>query len=594
MSSGCSAFAKLFRMKGSVFPHSVFFAVPNAVAAFCVKGYLLMGTLQDFAEPDSFLKDNAVWSGFTFLVGFLVVFRTSQAYSRFWDGVTATHLMRAEWFDACSALCAFTRHSRQPSRDVYAFKSLLVRLFSILHAVALAEIEDTNSDAPEDLQAWKFELIDAQSLDNVSLRAIKDSNSKPELVFQWIQQLVVENILTGVLDIPPPILSRAFQELANGMVAEHEALKISNIPFPFPYAQTCDWLLIIHWLVSPFVVSAWVSKAGMAALFCFIQAFVLFSLNRIAVEIENPFGTDPNDLDGEDAQMEMNRSLALLISPEAGRTPRLLSESEQIREVGFRASMLEVWAQLDARDSNEPLSTDSYSASSNGTQETYGTALPGVDSASMDTSLIRRSRRSQRKSGASNRKSGVVLDLRPDVLTADSGLLERSRSFSKVYSVTSIVGNTEIAIARSGRSRFAKQRHSGNGWPALGASELACARSQSEGPHYAGLQEDDGVPPAVQIPTMLKDLQRAATCDVAFSLSGSRGPIDSTYVAELASPRQDVGDAANEPSAASPYHDSSWRRKLEASEDCFGDVVGQSEIALRTDKDTSRAELFTV
>merc|ERR1719375_620630 len=88
-----------------------------------------------------------------------------------------------------------------------------------------------------EVQAFNMELIDAGALSNESLRVIRDSDAKAELIFQWIQQVVVENIKTGILSIPPPILSRSFQEIANGMVHFHEAMKISNVPFPFPYAQ---------------------------------------------------------------------------------------------------------------------------------------------------------------------------------------------------------------------------------------------------------------------------------------------------------------------------------------------------------------------
>merc|ERR1712012_841499 len=111
----------------------------------------------------------------------------------------------------------------------------------------MGEIEDSNSDMFDNVQAWKFELLDAAGIDDDSLVAIRESDAKVELVFQWIQQLIVENITQisgeerkGVLDIPPPILSRTFQELANGIVAYNDAIKVSSIPFPFPYAQTCD------------------------------------------------------------------------------------------------------------------------------------------------------------------------------------------------------------------------------------------------------------------------------------------------------------------------------------------------------------------
>jgi len=168
-----------------------------------------------------------------------------------------------------------------------------------------------------------MELIDAEAIDIESLQAVRDSDSRVELIFQWIQQYTVENIKTGVLTIPPPILSRSFQEIATGMVHFHEAMKISNVPFPFPYAQTCDALLMLHWFLVPFVVSQWVHRWEWAATFSFLQVFTLWVLNLIAVELENPFGPDPNDIDGARMQQDMNAHLRMLIRYECQRTPAL-------------------------------------------------------------------------------------------------------------------------------------------------------------------------------------------------------------------------------------------------------------------------------
>merc|ERR1719433_1906269 len=127
----------------------------------------------------------------------------------------------------------------------------------MLHAAALAELEEVNADPEclENIHAFRFKLIDPKGIDPQSLKTIKQSDCKVELIFSWIQFLIVENIETGVLSIPPPILSRSFQELANGMIAFHDAMKISYIPFPFPYAQACDCVLLLHYVLVPIITS---------------------------------------------------------------------------------------------------------------------------------------------------------------------------------------------------------------------------------------------------------------------------------------------------------------------------------------------------
>lgn len=376
-SGGWNFLLNLSRVKGSVFPKALLISCPvGVVTGFITIGIHFYGMLPWLLEENSVMKETAVLSSFNFLVGFLVVFRTSQAYSRFWEGCTSTHKMGAEWFDACSSVMAFCKHSTVEEATVRAFQNTLIRLFSMLHAAALGEIEDTQiyasrgskkSNIPE-VEAFHMELIDADSIDAESLIAVRDCDAKVELIFQWIQQLIVQNIRTEVLSVPPPILSRAFQELANGMVHFHDAMKISNVPFPFPYAQTCDCILLLHWCLTPLVVSQWVINPYFAGMFSCMQVFTLWTLNLIAVELENPFGVDPNDIDGWGMQSDMNNHLRLLMRAETMRIPVLespgtstlpngLPKSGVEPDLGFftenivnnkQSSFLAIWTNLDS------------------------------------------------------------------------------------------------------------------------------------------------------------------------------------------------------------------------------------------------------
>lgn len=329
---GMHLFRHICRMDGSVFPKCILVALPSSI----LTGILCSlserpapGAEHTAADWANVVADNAAWNGFTFVVGFLVVFRTSQAYKRFCDGATATHQMRAEWFDACAALVAFCRIASAEKLDlVNDFQNRLIRFFSMLHAMALSEIEDCAHI--EESQAIQYELIDVVGLDAVSLQALRVSSAKVELVFNWIQSLVVDSIPNGVLVIPPPILSRSFQELATGMVCFHDAMKISTVPFPFPYAQSCDVLLILHWMIVPFVVTQFVNTVLWGVVFAFIQVFTMWALNFIAVELENPYGHDANDIDGRGMQDEFNQQLLMLVHPDARRVPTLVSDAEDL------------------------------------------------------------------------------------------------------------------------------------------------------------------------------------------------------------------------------------------------------------------------
>merc|ERR1719469_447712 len=122
-------------------PRSCWIALIPAVFAGILQHLFPNGDLTVFGGEEGILRETQAWSGFSFLVGFLIVFRTSQAYARFWEGCTASHQMRAEWFDACSSIVSFTKYSKVSPLIIRNFKEVLIRLTSMLHAAALAELE---------------------------------------------------------------------------------------------------------------------------------------------------------------------------------------------------------------------------------------------------------------------------------------------------------------------------------------------------------------------------------------------------------------------------------------------------------------------
>lgn len=307
----------MIQLQGSVFPHAFRVSVPCGLLSAFLKYMDQRGEFSSFGGMQV-ISSTGAFSGFTFLVGFLIVFRTSQAYARFWSAVFDTHQMCAQWFDAASSTVAFCRPSRTNSNEVTAFLHTLIRLFSMLTAVALQDLSDDDS-----VRFLGYESLDPGGLDRQTIATLHESGCRVELVYQWIIQLIVDNIATGVVAVPPPIATRAFQQLASGMVSFHDAMKVAWIPFPFPYAQTTVALLLIHWIVTPVIMVAWTSSPPIAAIFSAIPVFTLWSMNSIATEIEQPFSGQANDIDPSELQARMNTRLLMLLDPSTVAVPSI-------------------------------------------------------------------------------------------------------------------------------------------------------------------------------------------------------------------------------------------------------------------------------
>lgn len=154
-----------------------------------------------------------------------------------------------------------------------------------------------------------------------------------------IQVLITHNLQIGVLDIPPPILSRVYQTLSRGFVNLLNAVKITDTNFPFPWAQLIYLLLVVHSMFTPLIVTSFTSSYQWAIPVTFLPVFSMFALNQVAAQLEKPFGTDDNDLPLTFFQTEFNQSLLLLMHEMADHLPSTLPNSKTSVDDLRRSSM---------------------------------------------------------------------------------------------------------------------------------------------------------------------------------------------------------------------------------------------------------------
>merc|ERR1712129_358882 len=101
--------------------------------------------------------------------------------------------------------------------------------------------------------------------------------------------------------------------LVSGLIDFQIASKTVTAPFPFPYEQVTLYLLLCHWMLTPFIFSMMTMSLVMAGFFSFLVVFIFWALFDIASELKNPFGDDDNDLDVIEAQHMVNGKLRMLL-----------------------------------------------------------------------------------------------------------------------------------------------------------------------------------------------------------------------------------------------------------------------------------------
>lgn len=290
--------------------------------AWAVPSAALAATFSYMKESLGLNDDNAnastVMSGigaFVSILGFMVVFRSNQAWSRFWEGSTYLQRARSQWFNAASNLFAFSSRDPAKRHEVREFQELIVRLVSVLFVTALSSVSD---------KANAYEVLNLEGVDGDTLKYFidyKDKDIKIELIMIWIQRAVVKAIDEKVIEIDAPLVSRVFNELGAGVICVSSAEKINDIPFPFHYAQMLSVMLIIYSIGAPPLIAYIFQTAVAAAASAFLNVTVLWSVNYLAAEIETPFGNDNNHLPLQQEVERMNALLKMLLKDAAQATP---------------------------------------------------------------------------------------------------------------------------------------------------------------------------------------------------------------------------------------------------------------------------------
>jgi len=319
-----------FSLHGSVFPKAFVWAGPCSAVSMTLH-FFFQSKPEVFRQMGAGDVGASVLAGFTFILGFLVVFRSQQAYSRWWEGGTLLQQLRGEWFNAFSNLMAVCNHDPVRKHEVAEFQHRLVRLVSLMYCTALEQVSTVKDQ--------EYDLLDISDFDVASLEYLNTAHDRCEVCLQWIQRLIGDAHEKEVIKVSPPILSRVYNQLGNGIVNLNNARKITEFPIPFPLAQMITFMLLVHWSITAFVCAVSVERAFWCGTISFCVVFSFWSINYIAVELEQPFGNDTNDVPLVGMQTDLNGSLIALMDERAQNPPQFNFKAEHAEFNIFRSSL---------------------------------------------------------------------------------------------------------------------------------------------------------------------------------------------------------------------------------------------------------------
>lgn len=230
------------------------------------------------------------------VLGLLLVFRTNTAYDRFWEGRkcwgsivnTSRNLARQIW------VAVLEKDPQDHTEKVAALKLLVA--FAVATKLHLRQ-EPVNAEL-EALVPYNHYL------------KLKGMNNPPLEVAFWIGDYLQQQHQRGRLD---GYQRSAMHQLLDILVDNLGACeRILKTPIPLAYAIHLKQLLLLYCLLLPFQMVhdlGWWTGPIVALI-----SFTLFGIEAIGIEIENPFGNDPNDLPLDAICATMLRNIEDLIT----------------------------------------------------------------------------------------------------------------------------------------------------------------------------------------------------------------------------------------------------------------------------------------
>jgi ion channel-forming bestrophin family protein len=232
------------------------------------------------------------------VLGLLLVFRTNTAYERFWEGRKAwgsivnniRNLSRSIWVAIAEIDPVHLHEKEQVLKLLVAFA-----VATKLH-LRSQPVDDRLKDLVSPLQFSKLQTV----------------NNPPLEIAFWVSDYLQAKQEQGQISL---YQMNELQSILSSMVDTLGACeRILRTPMPLAYAIHLKQLMLLYCLLLPFQIVEelrWWTAPAVA-----LVSFTLFGIEAIGVEIENPFGTDPNDLPLDTICNTIERNIDDLISIE--------------------------------------------------------------------------------------------------------------------------------------------------------------------------------------------------------------------------------------------------------------------------------------
>ncbi|MEQ8303553.1 MAG: bestrophin family ion channel [Cyclobacteriaceae bacterium] len=272
-------------------PVVLFMAVFSA--GFC---YLILDVLR--LHEQELHSTTAMHSLLGIVLGLFMVFRTNSAYDRWWEGRKLWGLLVNNTRNLGYKINSFLDKSEVTERNWFAGM-----ISNFVYA--------TKEHLRKGTKLEELEVVDDQLL-----ARLKDVRHVPNRISSMMYERVNNLYKNGKLSGDQLFLVdkelKEFSDILGGCE------RIKNTPIPYSYTMYIKKFIFIYILTLPF---GFVTIAEyMTVPIVILISYVLLSVELIAEEIEDPFGTDVNDLPTDELAVKIKDNLREILKENQSNT----------------------------------------------------------------------------------------------------------------------------------------------------------------------------------------------------------------------------------------------------------------------------------
>lgn len=291
----------LTQMHGSVWPTVLPYCLFNA-------SVMVSLSLLRYYDIDDFEISNMGHVYITMVVAFLLVSRVNTSYARYNESRNFLSIMYREVRELISTMAAVTKPKNDtiPSKEwrlevAYRTCILLRTAMAVIDypedEIAPWNLVELNGLEKEDVTRTTFLNPQVAALRTERLSEFEESMRVPIRISYLLRKSIHSNStrLNNPMNIA--LEGRLLSSVDGFMNGFYGMRKFLTTPVPFPMVQMARTFLFCYVFTIPFTfLSDSVVSGIYHAIAVFIITYGFIGLETCAIELDNPFGKDPNDL----------------------------------------------------------------------------------------------------------------------------------------------------------------------------------------------------------------------------------------------------------------------------------------------------------